>query len=201
MKTYLCRHGLLLWLELRGRRAQPDHEDLDPYRLAPVLASRFVLDIGPAEVKSVETGTRVLARLPSFARAPRTAFNGLDGRAFEEFTHLVANEGHGAVLIAEAGDVTLEILLLPLTLHRFTGRRVLGVVADCNPYAKHGETNLLRIVSCRFLTKELQEISPQISHSSDAQNPTLPAYAHSREVPLAAGRQKLMSKMTSRFLQ
>ena len=101
MKTYLCRHGLLLWLELRGRRAQPDHEDLDPYRLAPVLASRFVLDIAPTEVKSVETGTRVLARLPSFGRAPRASFKGVDGQAFDEFARIVAEEGNGAVIIAE----------------------------------------------------------------------------------------------------
>lgn len=201
MKTYLCRHGLLLWLELRGRRVQPDHEDLDPYRLAPVLASRFVLDIGPAEVKSVETGTRVLARLPNFARAPRAAFNGLDGRAFEELARIVADEGHGAVLLAEAGEVSLEILLMPLTLHRFTGRRVLGVMADCNPYAHPGEINLLKIVSCRFLARELQEISPQHSHFSDAQNPALTASAHSPTIPSAAGRQKLTSKTTSRFIQ
>lgn len=201
MKTYLCRHGLLLWLELRGRRAQPDHEDLDPYRLAPVLASRFVLDLGPTDVKSVETGTRVLARLPNFARSPRSAFMGLDGRAFEEFTRIVADEGHGAVLIAEAGEVSLEILLMPLTFHRFTGRRVLGVVADCNPYAQPGESEQLKIVSCRFLAKELQEISPQISYLSDAQNPKLTACAHSQTNPLSTGRQKLTSKMTTRFLQ
>jgi hypothetical protein len=201
VKTYLCRHGLLLWLELRGRRAQPDHEDLDPYRLAPVLASRFVLDIAPTEVKSVETGTRVLARLPSFGRAPRASFNGVDGQAFDEFARIVAEEGNGAVIIAESGAVSLEILLLPLTLHRFTGRRVLGVVADCNPYAQPGETNPLKIVSCRFLARDLQEISPQTSYSSDAQNPALTAPTHSQAIRSAAGRQKLTLKMASRFLQ
>ena len=94
MKTYLCRHALLLWLELRGRRAEPDHEDLDPYRLAPILASRFVLDVAPSEtgLKSVEPGTRVSARLPAFAQSPRAVFAGIDGAAFEEFVRIVAQE-------------------------------------------------------------------------------------------------------------
>lgn len=201
MKTYLCRHGLLLWLELRGRRIQPDHEDLDPYRLAPVLASRFVLDIGPSEIKSVETGTRVLARLPAFTRSPRAVFDGLDGRAFEEFARIVADEGHGAVLMVDAGEVALEILLMPLTLHRIAGRRVLGVVADCNPYAQPGEAGPLRITSCRFLARELQEISPQNSYSLDRQNPKLTARTHSAINPLSAPRQKLTPKIASRYLQ
>lgn len=203
MKTYLCRHALLLWLELRGRRAEPDHEDLDPYRLAPILASRFVLDVAPSEtgLKSVETGTRVSARLPAFAQAPRAVFAGLDGAAFEEFVRIVAQEGHGAVIHAHANEVALEILLMPLTLHRFSGRRVLGVVADCNPYAKPGAALPLVIESCRFLSKDLPEIAPQTSHSSNAKNASLTAHDHSSSMTHARGSQILTPKFHPRLLQ
>lgn len=201
MKTYLCRHALLLWLELRGRRIMPDHEDLDPYRLAPVLASRFILDINGSGTRSVETGTRVLARLPSFAGAPRASFAGTDGQTFEEIARIVAEEGHGAVFGAQAGDVALEILLMPLTLHRFTGRRVLGVLADCNPYAKPGPAEPLKIGSCRFLTKELNEVSPQNAHFPQTKNASLTARDHSRPIAFSSGPQKLMPFPHPRLLQ
>lgn len=201
MKTYLCRHTLLLWLELRGRRAMPGHEDLDPYRLAPVLASRFVLDISASSVRSVETGTRVHARLPSFAQAPRASFSGTDGQAFEEIARIVAEEGHGAVFGAHAGDVSLEILLMPLTLHRFTGKRVLGVIADCNPYAKHGPAEPLSVGSCRFLSNELHEISLQNSNSYESKNHVLTAPDHSRPIAFPSGPQKLMPFPNTRLLQ
>ncbi len=203
MKTYLCRHALLLWLELRGRRAEPDHEDLDPYRLAPILASRFVLDVAAtgSGLKSVETGTRVSARLPSFSQSPRSAFGGIDGAAFEEFVRIVAQEGHGAVIHARANEVALEILLMPLTLHRFSGRRVLGVVADCNPYAKPGAALPLVIESCRFLSKDLPEIAPQSTHLRDPKNRTLTATDHSRPIAFAHEPQRLTSKFHPRLLQ
>ena len=125
----------------------------------------------------------------------------VDGLGVAEAEVTTQGSGNGAVIIAESGAVSLEILLLPLTLHRFTGRRVLGVVADCNPYAQPGETNPLKIVSCRFLARDLQEISPQTSYSSDAQNPALTAPTHSQAIRSAAGRQKLTLKLASRFLQ
>lgn len=203
MKTYLCRHALLLWLELRGRRAEPDHEDLDPYRLAPILASRFILDLATTGMglKSVETGTRVAARLPSFAQSPRSAFAGIDGAAFEELVRIVAQEGHGAVIHARAGEVSLEILLMPLTLHRFSGRRILGVVADCNPYAKPGASLPLAIESCRFLSKDLPEIAPQTQHLVDPKNPPLTARDHSRPIAFSHEPQRLTPKFYPRLLQ
>ena len=201
MKSYLCRHGLLLWHELRGRRALPDHTDLDPYRLAPVLASRFVLDIGADTIRSVETGTRVLARLPNFARAPRHAFHGLDGEAFETLARIVADENHGAVIIAKADQITLEILLMPLTFQRLCGRRVLGIVADCNQYAKHGVSPQLKIESCRFLSKELLDLSPQELNLSPTTHQTLTAIEHSQPRHFANASQKLMPKFNSRLLQ
>lgn len=201
MKTYLCRHALLLWLELRGRRAEPDHEDLDPYRLAPILASRFVLDIADTSLRSVETGTRVTARLPMFAQSPRAAFAGIDGAAFEEFVRIVAQEGHGAVIHARAQEVALEILLMPLTLHRFSGRRLLGVIADCNPYAKPGAATPLTIESCRFLSKDLPEITPQASHFYGAKNLPLTARDHSHAIARSREPQRLTSKLHPRLLQ
>ena len=201
MKSYLCRHGLLLWHELRGRRALPDHADLDPYRLAPVLASRFVLDVGGHDMRAVETGTRVLARLPHFARAPRTVFQADDGEAFDALARIVAEENHGAVLCAKANDIELEILLMPLTLHRLSGRRVLGIVADCNPYASHGASPPLKIESCRFLAKDLQDFSPHDSHLVEPKHQTLTAITHSHAQGLTREAQKLMPKFNMRLLQ
>ena len=201
MKSYLCRHGLLLWHEIRGRRAFPDHTDLDPYRLAPVLASRFILDIGADTIRSVETGTRVLARLPQFARAPQEAFAGLDGEAFATLARIVADEKHGAVIIAKAESITLELLLMPLTFQRLSGRRVFGVMADCNPYAKHGASPLLKIESCRFLSKEFLDLSPHDSYLSATKNQTLTAIPHSEPRCFATAPQKLMPKFNSRLLQ
>lgn len=201
MKTYLCRHGLMLWLELRGRRVMPDHEDLDPYRLAPVLASRFILDVAPDAICAVEIGTRVRARLPAFTQAPRAAFANMEGAAFDEIVHIVADEGHGAVLGARHSDVVVEILLMPLSLHRFFGRRVLGVIADCNPYAKPGATGPLKIESCRFLSKDLHDSLQHSAHFQHDENAPLTAPEHSRRAALTAERQILTPKFHSRLLQ
>lgn len=201
MKTYLCRHALIIWQELRDRRAMPGHEDLDPYRLAPVLASRFVLDLTASAIRSVETGTRVHARLPSFAQAPRACFSGSDGQAFEEIARIVAEEGQGAVLGAHAHDVMLEILLLPLTLHRFHGQRVLGVIADCNPYAKHGPAEPLAIGSCRFLSNALQDNSPEKSDFRSHANRALTAPEHSHSIAFSNDRQTLTPFPHTRLLQ
>ena len=164
MKLAPCLELHAYWDALRGARATPERNDIEPGAIRGVLADTFILEFAPeAGFPFRVVGSRTNAL---FGRELRGApFLGLWRREDGEvMARLIAGAADGAqpFLVGAQGapeggaTLDLEVLILPLRHHGATHARALGC---CAPAATPGWLGLLplrplRIGSLRALASQ-----------------------------------------------
>ena len=141
MKHPSIRQLFDYWNERRGRRLAPEREDIEPHAIRGVLADSFILSFDPSRRHPFRiAGTRVCAL---FRRE-------LKGEGFLDLWSVtshndirtllasVADRSVGVIASVAATGVTdaelsLELLLLPLSHHGRPGARLLGALAPSEP--------------------------------------------------------------------
>lgn len=141
MKHASSREMYRYWTSLRGRRAAPEREEIDPAALRRVLGDSFILSAQPPCGHEIRlAGTRLCAafcrelKAASFLRLwepeSRALVNLLVDIVTTELTAVVAGV-HGR----PKGEppVPLELLLLPLAPDAMRHARLIGVLAPLEP--------------------------------------------------------------------
>jgi hypothetical protein len=140
MKHPVTRQLFAYWSEIRGSRAAPERQSVDPAAIRDLLADTFILEVEgslAAPTFSVRlSGTRLNALflcelkgqsfLSLWQRADRKPMSALLGSVIDDCCPVVAGlragpEGHRSI--------DLELVLLPLRHHGRTHSRVLGAIA------------------------------------------------------------------------
>lgn len=137
MKHAASRELYAYWQEKRGVRPAPERTEIDPGAIRGVLADAFILSLDHQAGHPVRlAGTRLCALfgreikgepfLDFWASSSRATVAGLLSILCDECTGTVA----GATARNEDGDVVeLELLLLPVSMHRPIFARAIGVLA------------------------------------------------------------------------
>ncbi|MEZ5786853.1 MAG: PAS domain-containing protein [Xanthobacteraceae bacterium] len=141
MKHASSREMYRYWTTLRGRRAAPEREEIEPAALRRVLGDSFILSVRPACGHEIRlAGTRVCAlfcrelKAASFLQLweheSRALIDSLIDIVTAELTAVVAGihgRSNGESL------VPLELLLLPLAPDAMRHARLIGVLAPLEP--------------------------------------------------------------------
>lgn len=141
MKHSSTRELFAYWDSLRGRRAAPERNEIEPRSIRSVLGDIFILDFDERAGHLFRlAGTRICAL---FCRELKNKsfleLWALDRAAMRERLAGVADQSIGMVAgvrgrTADGGALDLELLLLPLR-HRGYSQRMLGVLAPLTaPY-------------------------------------------------------------------
>jgi hypothetical protein len=137
MKHASSRLLFSYWDSLRGDRAAPNREEIDPARIRHILADTFILGLEPDGSAVFRlAGTRVCALFGrDLKNVPLDTVVSMAGRGqAAELLELVANEGAGAVAglvgTSDLGSVIgLELLVLPLSPRASEDRRAIGALS------------------------------------------------------------------------
>jgi hypothetical protein len=137
MKHAASRELYAHWQDKRGVRPAPERTDIDPGAIRGVLADAFILGLDDATGHPVRlAGTRLCALFGREVKGqPFLDFWALSNRAtMEGLLTILRDECTGTVAAATArnedGDpVELELLLLPLSVHRPVFARAIGILA------------------------------------------------------------------------
>ncbi len=137
MKLAVSRELFAYWDRLRGARAAPERDDIEPGAIRGILADTFILEFDPGKGFPMRiAGSRTNAL---FARELRNmaflqCWAQRELAEIAEILTLVADEVQPVILGANGrpehwDSVELEVLLLPLRHHGDTHSRILGAMA------------------------------------------------------------------------
>jgi hypothetical protein len=137
MKHTTSRMLFAYWDALRGERAAPDRDEIEPTRLRHVLADTFILAAETdGEPRFRLAGTRCTALFGRDLKCVtlRELWGSGDDGSAAEFLHIVSRETSGLVASLrgrtdEGTGLDLELLLLPLRHGGRTDGRIIGAVS------------------------------------------------------------------------
>jgi hypothetical protein len=172
MRHTVSKDLFAYWNQLRGARAAPDRGDIDPAAIRHVLADSFILEIDSARLFPIRLcGTRVNALKLSEQKGQSflDLWRSEDRRSvasalltvIDDVAPVVAGvralaPTEGAANIMARGDMSFELLLLPLRHFGKTHSRVLGSLSSREPSNWFGKTAAppLSLISMRIIRPE-----------------------------------------------
>lgn len=169
MRLAASRDLYAYWRTLKGARAAPERNDVDPGAIRGILADTFILDFLPEGGFPFRiSGTRTNAL---FCRELRgmpflDLWRKADRAETQEILLAVADDVRPFLIAAQGRPigfetVATEILLLPLRHHGLTHARLLGCCAPCAAPAWLGLAPLagLELLSMRALQSSENDVS------------------------------------------
>ena len=164
MKQDVTRALYDYWNGLRGARAAPERNDVDPTAIAGALADAFVLEIDPDRRYPIRlAGARFCSLTLRALRGEPfvTLFDPAERAGVRDLLAAVADDARPAVAgvrAAPAGFDALdcELLLLPLRHHGATHARLLGALTPTRTPSWIGLLPVapMRMISLRLIDEE-----------------------------------------------
>lgn len=179
------------WNDLRGERAAPERNDMDPNAIRHILADTFVLDIDEARLFPFRlSGTRVNALFGAEQK----------GRSFLEMWRKEEAQNLAGVLLTVAdgacpvvagtvasvpgeADVALELLVLPIRNHGKTHARLLGILTPLKTPAWLGDKAVGDMTLRSLRVVDAEKVSAPRARG-EAVRPLIPAARDRRDAML-----------------